>query len=275
MEPDIRIVTERLESLERENLRIKRSARLAKILSAATSALVIMVAAVPKVHSLGFPLPIAATEFDLLGPGGRITAKLFTFRNGPNLQFFDNKGKLVENVGVTNDSNGSGAGLSVEDGNAVLAGNGVQRVGVGITVTPTNAAGAGLATWDASGTVRSAVGQTLNGSIVYANTYDTNGNVRSGLDYDPAHDFTGFYSTAANGTNRSYMGQNTDDTDAFYGVKYADGIIAIQGFTPPVISGSDVPSVIVFDAAQAYRSVMGLEFFGTFDASENLTGHLP
>jgi hypothetical protein len=276
MEQDIRSVTERLAFLERESLRIKRSARLAKILSAATSVLVVMVATVPKVHSLGFPLPIAATEFDLLGPGGKITAKLTTYQGGPNLLFYDNQGKLVEDAGFFNNSSLVSAGIGVLDGNALSPGKGVFREYSGVTTVNKAAptiTGEGMGTYDASGNGRVAVGETIDGSVAYALVGDPNGNYRSGIDYDAVHDFTGAFTNDAAGTNRTAIGTGTDDIDSFWQLNYSNGDIAVSGFTPPLTGNP--PDVAVFDTSGAYRSVVGLEFFGAFDGSENLIAHLP
>jgi hypothetical protein len=276
MEPDIRLMEERLERLELENHRIKRSARLGKILTTSTVALVIAIAAVPKVHSLGFPLSIAASEFDLLGSNGKITAKLATYEGGPNVLFFDEKGKLVEDVGVINQKTFVGAGISVWDGNAIIPGNGVVRESSGVTESSSAGPftpGEGLATLDGSGIVRSAIGQTLDGSIVYDTLDDPQGNVRSGFDYDPSQDFTGFFTDAANGTTRSYFGQGTDDVEADWGLNYSSGIAAVNSFTPSPYSPN--AGLNVYDTNGLYRSIIAIEFFGTFDASETLTGHLP
>src|SRR5579863_1714725 len=185
------LLLKRLERLERENARIRRFSKLA--LSSLT-ALLIAVAAVPKANT-GGPLILKAKEFDLLGPNGAVTAKLATYRGGPNLVLYDDNGKLVENVGVVNDQTVAQAGMNVFDGNAIVSGNGVGRFNASVTTRNTSGQGGtgeGIGTFDGSGILRSTIGQSVDGSAVYATGYDGNNgtNARVGWIFEPAINFS-------------------------------------------------------------------------------------
>jgi hypothetical protein len=161
------LLLKRIERLERENTSMK---RFSKIAFGSLAALLIAVAAVPKANTGGPPI-LKASEFDLLGPNGAVTAKLATYRGGPNLVLYDNNGKLVENVGVVNDQTVVQAGLNVWDGNVIIPGNGVGRFNASVTTKNTSGQGGtgeGIGTFDGSGILRSTIGQSVDGSAVYA-----------------------------------------------------------------------------------------------------------
>jgi hypothetical protein len=198
----------RLERLEYENGRIKRAARLTKIMVASMVVLFTAVAAIPAAHSLPFPFKIGANEFDLLASNGKVTAKLANLNGGALLAFYDANGKLVESVGFSNTAAQAGAGMSVYDGNAVLAGNGVTRAGYGYT-SRGPATGIGAATWDASGDVRSSIGQALDGSIAYEQLFDTTGALRTGINV-PNGANLGYFNRDANGTPRVELYESGD-----------------------------------------------------------------
>ena len=84
-----------MEDIQKRLERLERSVRYSKVLVIAMAVCTVAFATVPKARSLGSPFPLAASEFDLLGPGGKITAKLTTNDGGPNLLFYDNNGKVV------------------------------------------------------------------------------------------------------------------------------------------------------------------------------------
>ncbi len=115
-----------MEDIQKRLERLERSVRYSKVLVIAMAVCTVAFATVPKARSLGSPFPLAASEFDLLGPGGKITAKLTTNDGGPNLLFYDNNGKLVEEVGI-NENTPASAGMAVLDGNSIIPGTGVVR----------------------------------------------------------------------------------------------------------------------------------------------------
>jgi hypothetical protein len=256
--------------------RLERSNRLQKGVTALFAGLLITLASVPQVSSKASNL--SAYEFDLLGPNGKVTAKLTTLRNGPNLLFYDDNGKLVENVGIINDATLVGAGLGVTDGNAIISGTGVLRMSMGVSTKAPGGAGEGLSTYDASGRARSAFGQTTDGSIVYASAYDPDSNnSRVGWVFYPAIDFEGVYTHDQDGTTRSYFGQTTEndptEVEAFWGLNYPGGGPAVNGYTPT--AASPYTGMNVWDTAGNFRSVDGVGFFGVFDSSENLVASIP
>ena len=275
---DQELLLKRVERLERENASMK---RFSKIALGFLATLLVAIAAVPKANTGGPPI-LKATEFDLIGPNGAVTAKLATYRGGPNLVLFDNNGKLVENVGVVNDQTLAQAGMNVFDGNAIVSGNGVGRFDASVTTrnsTGQGGTGEGISTFDGSGILRATIGQLVDGSAVYATGYDRNNgtNARVGWIFEPSINFSGFFTNAEDGTSRSYFGQTTQTdpsvVEAFWGLNYANGSPAVNGYTPT--PASPFVGMNVWDTNGAYRSVTGLEFFGAFDGSENLVAHIP
>jgi hypothetical protein len=261
--------SERIERLEKSN-------RVLKGLTALLAALCVTLASVPQVSSK--PSNRSAYEFDLLGPNGKVTAKLTTLRNGPNLLFYDDNGKLVESVGIINDATLVGAGLGVADGNAIVPGTGVVRMSIGVSTKDPAGPGEGMSTYDASGRPRSAFGQTTDGSIVYASAYDPDSSSsRVGWVFYPAIDFEGVYTHDQDGTTRSYFGQTTgnnpSEVEAFWGLNYPGGGLAVNGYTPT--AASPYTGMTVWDTAGNFRSVDGVGFFGVFDSGENLISSIP
>jgi hypothetical protein len=268
----------RVEWLERENASIK---RFSKIAFGSLAALLVAVAAVPKANTGGPPV-LKGSEFDLIGPSGAVTAKFATYRGGPNLVLYDNNGKLVETVGVVNDQTVAQAGLNVFDGNAIVPAKGVGRFNASVRTRNTSGQGGtgeGIGTFDGSGILRATIGQSVDGSAVYATGYDANNgtNARVGWIFEPSINFSGFFTNAEDGTSRSYFGQTTQTdpsvVEAFWGLNYANGSPAVNGYTPT--TASPLVGMNVWDTNGAYRSVAGLEFFGVFDGSENLIAHIP
>jgi hypothetical protein len=209
------LLSERLNRLESSN-------RLLKVAMLVMAGLFVMAASVPQVLSFGPPIPhpgpiggnapLRASEFDLLGPGNVVTAKLTTQNGGPNLLFYDNSGNPIMSVGFTNTSTTVFAGMGIFDNNALLAGTGVGRFGTGIE-TKGRFVGEGLGTYDGSGNIRSGFGQAVDGSVAYSALYDETGTVRTGLTF--YNGFEGFYSHDASGNTRTAIGQSLDGTDAF------------------------------------------------------------
>jgi hypothetical protein len=263
-------LVERLEQLERENMKFRRSARFMKLLVSSLIAITVAGISIPIAHSITVPGPLGASEFDLLGPGLRITARLHTLRNGPNLTFYDNSGKIVADVGWVNDSTSAQAGLSVFDGNSVLAGNGVARAEVGYTSRSATGTGVGLANYDATGVMRSNIGQSLDGSNDYEVLYDQTGLVRDGIIFNDTI-ANGFYTYDANGTQRVNLGQ-TLNNHAQFELYDASGN---QGLVASVDPADAFNGLAVFDGNGVKRSDIEIGAVRTYAADGTETGLLP
>ncbi len=269
---------ERLEKLEMENLRNRRSVRAMKFVTASAFAVLIAVSAIPSAYSRFFPpITIFATEYDLIGPNQNVTAKLETLNGGPNLVFFDNAGKVIAGVGVTNTSRVKATGMSVYDGNSLLAGTGVVRAAFGYgSAGP--AIGQGVATYDASGNIRSAFGQALDGSSAYEVLYDSTGAERTGINIISGG--LGFFVSDANGTGRARFGEASDGSQTNWVINDAAGGLGLSA-NVPADTATGASQLIAWDSNGNYRTVDEVDpiapFAGylTFDASETLTGNLP
>lgn len=215
-----RSLVERLERLELENSGIRRSARFMKFLMVATITVAAAMISVPMANSK--PSVFSATEFDLLGATGKVTAKLMNLNGGASLLFYDSGGKLVSSVGFTNTASVAAAGLTVWDGNAILAGDGIARAGFGYTSRGPST-GIGAATWDASGNVRSAVGQGLDGSLAYEVLYDNTGALRTGIEI-PSGANIGYFNQDANGTPRVSLYESANGLVASLSLVHQSGI---------------------------------------------------
>ena len=268
---------ERLERLERENSRIKRFARLAL---GSMVVLIVLAGIVPKATTQGPPI-LKATEFDLLGPNRSITAKLQTLRNGPNLTFYDNAGKVVADIGWINDSTSAQAGLAVFDGNSVLAGNGVARATVGYTSRSASGTGVGLASYDETGLVRASVGQSLNGSESYEVLYDSTGALRTGITI-PQSASIGYFNQDANGLSRVSLFESADGLVTGLSLRHQNGIEGADA-----IANDEAPFVganfATWNADHTHiASIIGVAanigdagFVNTFLSDGTLSGHLP
>lgn len=220
-------LVERLERLERENMKFRRSARFMKLLVSSLIAITVAGISIPIAHSITVPGPLGASEFDLLGPGLRVTARLHTLRNGPNLTFYDNGGKAILDVGFVNDSTSTQAGMTVFDGNAGLAGNGVPRAAFGYTSQSSAGSGVGFVSYDGTGAIRTTIGQSLNGSAAYEQLYDDTGSLRTGIDVNSAN--VGFFAQDANGIGRAVLGEVPSDSSAAMTLLNAAGGVAADG----------------------------------------------
>jgi hypothetical protein len=273
-------LVERLERIERENTRFRRSTRIMKILLASTIALVATIVSVPKVHSILLPGIVTAREFDLLSPSFHVTAKLQTLRNGPNLTFYDNSGKIVADVGWVNDSTSAQAGLSVFDGNSVLAGNGVARAEVGFTARRSAGTGVGLASYDGTGALRTATGQALNGSIAYEYLYDESGALRTGI-LLPSSANIGYFNQDADGTPRISLYESQDGLVSSLSLIHQSGIEGADAIANDE-TGFVGSNFATWNADHSHiASIIGVGepsdsgFVDTTNASGILSGHLP
>ena len=121
MEHDIGALVERLDQLERENSRIRRSARLMKIVMAPAIAFCIAISSVPQALSKdGGRKEINVQQINLVSAGGKVLASLGTTADGNLLTFFDSSGKKTLTIG--NSADGTFAGLATWDGNSIFPG---------------------------------------------------------------------------------------------------------------------------------------------------------
>jgi hypothetical protein len=154
---------------------------------------------------------VAATQEIDFEPGGQIVASLRLISGKPNLVFFDSAGKAVVALGINGAAlpTGHAAGLAVFDGNEDIPGTGKLRASVG--VTPSGPlAGVGEGTFDGNGVLRSSIGSAVDGSSAGVGFLDATGVTRTGLTYDPATNFTGFFSEDPSTKTRSAVGSGVD-----------------------------------------------------------------
>lgn len=133
---------------------------------------------------------VAAQAFDLENSSGQILATLTQVSGKPNLVFFDGSGKTVLGVGLTSNA----AGITVVDGNSILAGSGIARNTWGITNSGA-LSGIGGATFDADGKQRTRWGDAIDDSSSGIQFDDSNGAFRTGVEYDPTTAFFNGFST--------------------------------------------------------------------------------
>jgi hypothetical protein len=159
------------------------------------------------------PAIVTATQEIDLESGGKPVASLRMVDGKPNLVFFDSAGKTVVDVGIVGTTlpTGHSAGMAVLDGNEDIPGAGKIRASFGVTPSGPSA-GVGVATNDGTGVTRSATGSAFDGSIAYDVLSDATGVVRTGLEYDPGVNFTGFFTDDASSNNRSSVGSGVDGT---------------------------------------------------------------
>jgi len=140
-------------------------------------------------------------SINLVDASNKTLATLGTFSGEPGLAFFDGSGKLVLGVGLTSNA----AGISVYDGNSIIGGTGIVRNAWGITNSgPT--AGIGGFTVDAKGSVRTSWGDTIDDSYSEIIFFDANAGLRTGIQYIPEENFSGFFSQDGAGHSLSLVG---------------------------------------------------------------------
>jgi hypothetical protein len=270
---------ERLERLERENVKFRRSATFMKLLVSSLIAITVAGISIPIAHSITFPGPVSASEFDLLGPGLRVTARLHTLRNGPNLTFYDNAGKVIVDVGFVNDATSTQAGMTVFDGNAGLAGNGVPRAAFGYTSRSSAGTGVGFVSYDGTGAIRTNIGQALNGSAAYDDLYDATGALRTGITV-PTGALIGYFNQDPNGTSRVQLYESADGLVTSLSLKHQSGIEGSDAIANDE-SGEIGSNYAVWNADHsnlaAFVGVNEPNDFGIVDTLDGgtVTGHLP
>jgi hypothetical protein len=311
MYQDTHTLDERLERLERENSRMKRSARLMKIMMASAIALC-AVFSVPRVESkqvTGVPV-LSAQEIDLVNAGGTVLASLAPTSDGNVLTFFDSSGKKTLTLG--DNTNQSFAGLVTWDNNKVIPGTGVVRTTFGESnpnVGPSS--GFGGTVLDGTGHLRTGFGTTydLVSNDIFA--VDSDGS-STGIGAFQATKFKGFFTNDSNGVTRQFGGLSFDSaiSDNLNEIALTDptGVVRVSAAQVPpdfvnpqngrgnafviwdshglqqASMGAFVDgSVAGFETVDPNNVIRLAEFLttqngmniDTFDANGNLTGHLP
>src|SRR5262249_37304454 len=124
------LLVERIERLELENSKFRRSARTSKFALAALAGLVATVTALPRVSAHpGGPAVISAPQINLVNASGQVLASLGVTTDGTVLTFFDSLGQKTLTLG--NNAKESFAGLATWDNNKVIPGTGIVRTDFG------------------------------------------------------------------------------------------------------------------------------------------------
>jgi len=207
MDQAIQALSERLERLERENSRIKRTVQLMKIAMASAVALCLAIFSVPKVqskHITGQPL-ISAQQIELVDASGRVLASLGPTSDGNVLTFFDSAGKKTMTLG--DNATECFAGLTTWDNNNVIPGNGVVRTSFG--ESNQNCGGfSGAVVLDGNEKPRTVAGLSFDLKTNSLVALDANGTA-TGVGIFPSS-FAGYFANDANGTTRQFGGLSLD-----------------------------------------------------------------
>jgi hypothetical protein len=305
------LLTERIERLELENVKFRRSARISKLTLAALAGVVAMVATLPRASArTGGPSVLSALKINLVNPRGRVLASLGVTSDGTVLTFFDSLGQKTLTLG--NNATESLAGLVTWDNNRVIPGTGVIRTAFGESnpnVGPSS--GLGASVFDGSGKQRTGFGTTydLASNDIFA--IDSDGTT-TGIGAFAATKFKGFFTNDSNGVNRQFGGlvfdSNLNENINEIGLSDTKGVVRVSAAqTPPDFvnpqnhrgngfvvwdsNGLQQAGMAAFDDG----SLAGFDIFDpnnvprftaflttqngmnvdTFDANGNLTGHLP
>jgi len=304
------VMDEQISSLSRRIARLESFNRIHLVVSSLVVAAVVAVGQLPPIWAdRDGPRSISAQEFVLVDHEGRTTARLAAApKGGAALTFYDPKGKRTVSFGFTDDANVAGANLY--DGNILAAGSGINRGGIGIggpnlAGQPNHAPGIGLALFqpngipvlnastgldgtgqainlnDPNGTLRMNIGfaSSTDTRMVGLLLFDANGNLRTGIENDPANNFDGVFTLAANGPLQSVTGGAYDGTGAFYSLYDAAGTLEASKY---VKGDGSVSGDFAYDAnaklrVESYQDptqtpVQGVQ---AFDASGNPVAHLP
>lgn len=251
-------LSERLERLEQENSRIRRSARLTKIVFAAMGALFAGVATVPLANSKppnGVPV-VNAQQINLVNTSGKVLASLGTTADGNVLTFFDPSGKKTLTVG--NSADGTSTGVATWDGNSILPGTGHFRATFAET-NSSNPLGGGLAfnVWNDAGKARVAVGTTVDDTFGFIFTSDPNGSTIGIENNGNGFQNQGFFANDLNGKNRIFVGNSLDGTAPFFAVNDANNVTrASIGVAP------DSAGFFVYDSAGTQEVAVGQSLSG-------------
>jgi hypothetical protein len=163
-------------------------------------------------------------SINLVNGSNQILATLGAAPNGGgSLTFFDNNGKRLFLVGMSDDA--TEAGLDGYDGNALAPGNGVPRIVFGVAGSENAVPGFGMGVLGADGTTgRVSLGSSLDGTTLPSQVtlFDSSGKSRTGLQVNPSTDFVGFFTgiytvsgTSITGTNESLVGNAYDNSQSF------------------------------------------------------------
>jgi hypothetical protein len=213
MDQATQTLSERLERLERENSRIKRSARLMKIAMASTVALCAATYSVPWATGAPSLKVLSTQQLNIVNGSGRVLASLGLTSDGNVLTFYDSLGKKTLTFG--NNANETLAGAAAWDNNNVIPGTGKIRVTWGESnpnVGPVSGFGAGV--FDGAGRARTAFGTSYdltNNSIA---AFDPNG-TSAGIGIFPSQ-FVGYYASDTNGVTRQFGGLAFDSAISDY-----------------------------------------------------------
>ena len=168
-------------------------------------------------------------SINLVNASNQVLATLGAAPNGGGaLTFFDSNQKPLVSVGSSND--GTAAGFFGFDGNTLIAGNGVSRLGLGIGGTESGDPGIGMTVVGADGmTNRVVIGSSADGTTYPSSVslYDSTGVERTGIQVSPSSDFVGFFTgvitetggkgspLAFSGPNESLMGNTYDNSESY------------------------------------------------------------
>lgn len=266
MEQETQMLVERLDRLEQENSRIKRSARLTKVMLASMGALFAGVASAPLALSkppAGVPV-VNAQQFNLVNASGKVLATLGTSTDGNNLTFFDSAGKKTVVIG--NSADGTFAGMATYDGNSIIPGTGQYRTTIGEANTSNvNGGGLGFGIYNSAGKLRSAGGTSVDDTLSYLDTIDPNGSTTGIIDENTvAFQNQGFFANDLNGKNRIFVGNSLDGT-SYNTVQLSDaaGNFAGEIFQRPNANPSFSPGTFLLLAEPS----------GSFGAGEDPDGN--
>jgi len=310
MDQAVPTLSERLDRLERENSRIKRSARLIKIAMALSLAFCVATFSVP--HATGTPnlKVLSAEQLNLVNASGKVLASLGPTSDGNVLTFFDSVGKKTMTCG--DNANESFAGCATWDNNKVIPGTGVIRTTFG-EANPNVGPGSGFGSsvLDGTGMLRTAFGTTydLTSNDIFA--VDSDGS-STGIGVFHATKFKGFFTNDSNGVTREFGGLSFNATfnedineiglvDTFGGVRVSAAQVSLDFVNPAnhrgnafvlwdsngkqqaamaaLVDGSlagfdtfDPNNVLRYAAFLSTQNGMNVD---TFDANGNMTAHMP
>jgi hypothetical protein len=302
---------QRLERLERENSRIKRSARLLKIAIASTVALCAVTLSVPWATGAGPILKVVSTQqLNLVNASGRVLASLGATSDGNVLTFFDSSGKKTLTFG--NNANETLAGAAAWDNNNIIPGTGKVRVTWGESNPNAGPiSGFGASVYDGNGRVKTGFGTTYDLTTNDVFVIDSDGS-STGIGSFQATKFKGFFTNDSNGITREFGGLifNSAISDNLNEIGLADpnGVVRVSAAQLPLDfvnpQNRRGNAFVVWDANGLQQAAMGALADGslagfdtvdpnnvtrlaaflstqngmnidTFDGSGNLTGHLP
>jgi len=304
MDQSTQTLSERLERLERENSRIKRSERLMKIAMVLIVSLCAATFSVPWATGAPILKLLSTQQLNIVNASGTVLASLGQTSDGNVLTFYDSTGKKTLTFG--NSANETLAGALAWDNNKVIPGTGKVRVTWGESnpnVGPDS--GFGSVVFDGTGRTRTAFGTSYDLTVNEVAAFDSNGS-SSGIGIFPSK-FVGYFASDLNGVTRQFGGLSLDGTSNFWGESDPNGMTRVSAaqvqpdfvdpqdrrgnafvlwdpnglqqasmsaFTDGSLAGFNVvdPNNIDRLSAYLYMNSMNVD---TRDANGNVTGHLP